>query len=744
MVHMQLCRNGEEIQGRIVKVTNLPKCPNPYVKVVIRDKGVQVKKTVKHTRTLQQTSHPEYNFNFKMEASHSSCLEIKVNHYQPYSLRASKTTIGQTRASLEALPASLSDPKADFWYYIYPPEKEKKMEIQVGTPQRQFSRMSDADRPGRSVDAAPLYGDAIIRGFLQVRHHTLVGTSWVTMFVVLTDNAFKLYDLNEESKEEATLKYVIPLANVVDVSAEGDAKKLVIEYTENGSNVRKHFKTSSQDDWMQWITDTIAELRAMGGASAGHAGTDIYEMAAIGSVVDLPPHISRKTQIKNSKPRFWFILYKTENKDDPHTPHEHLLAHHNMELDELKNIDVPCFSKSGSFVIHLENGTVKEITSDKIQSDTSASVKLELSQEMVLEWKITKFKADKATYLELAQWSAFVLVGLLLLGPPAGVFDVRVLFFLVGLLGVAQSILTVVSVASLAIRHAQPKLTISVKLDRHKKQGDSAVDDGVLLVAQAMGASAEFGTDKHSEVWGMWENSTTEGLKVRGPNYLKDRVKVSAEEHMFSNIHLDFFTIADKREQMSSNNEWIKAYRQNNPAVVCSGAGAVTEAEIVQNMIFIASWQIPADPWWTLANYFVFDKQRLDSDLIEVFCRTLHRFVNEAPEVQAQKFKLIPRVVEGSYLVKHGVGTTPAILGKKLKTNFYYDKTLNVFEVEVDVSSSSIAGQILGLVKGAARSLVIDLNILVESQADDELPEVILGGCRISNADLAKLPPFPA
>jgi hypothetical protein len=40
--------------------------------------------------------------------------------------------------------------------------------------------------------------------------------------------------------------------------------------------------------------------------------------------------------------------------------------------------------------------------------------------------------------------------------------------------------------------------------------------------------------------------------------------------------------------------------------------------------------------------------------------------------------------------------------------------------------------------KGYAKNLVIDLCFLLEGQADDELPEQLIGGVRVSHCNLAK------
>ena len=60
------------------------------------------------------------------------------------------------------------------------------------------------------------------------------------------------------------------------------------------------------------------------------------------------------------------------------------------------------------------------------------------------------------------------------------------------------------------------------------------------------------------------------------------------------------------------------------------------------------------------------------------------------------------------------------------------------YEADVDLGSSSIAGGILGLVKGYATMITIDLAFLLEGHREEELPERIIGSIQIEGADLSK------
>ena len=107
------------------------------------------------------------------------------------------------------------------------------------------------------------------------------------------------------------------------------------------------------------------------------------------------------------------------------------------------------------------------------------------------------------------------------------------------------------------------------------------------------------------------------------------------------------------------------------------------------------------------------------------------------------RLKLIPRVVEGGWIVRKSVGEKPAILGKALAVS-YSQPAPDVLEADVDVSSSYVAQKVLGIVKGVAKKLVLDLAFLLEGKAEDELPERVLGAIRLHRPDLSKFPPAPA
>lgn len=60
-----------------------------------------------------------------------------------------------------------------------------------------------------------------------------------------------------------------------------------------------------------------------------------------------------------------------------------------------------------------------------------------------------------------------------------------------------------------------------------------------------------------------------------------------------------------------------------------------------------------------------------------------------------QRFKLIPRIVEGPFLVRNAVGAKPALLGQKLTQRYFRGE--NYVETDIHVGSNVIANNITGL-----------------------------------------------
>eukprot|EP00878_Enallax_costatus_P037066 GHUV01041810.1.p1 GENE.GHUV01041810.1~~GHUV01041810.1.p1 ORF type:complete len:161 (-),score=21.74 GHUV01041810.1:56-538(-) len=95
-----------------------------------------------------------------------------------------------------------------------------------------------------------------------------------------------------------------------------------------------------------------------------------------------------------------------------------------------------------------------------------------------------------------------------------------------------------------------------------------------------------------------------------------------------------------------------------------------------------------------------------DSDW-QPFDFLMWRFIHGDDNERCSLFKMIPRIAEGSWLIKQSVGTTPVILARKLATQFFV--TEKYVEVAVDVGSSSTAQYVTGMVGGVGGWVDVDL-----------------------------------
>ena len=115
-------------------------------------------------------------------------------------------------------------------------------------------------------------------------------------------------------------------------------------------------------------------------------------------------------------------------------------------------------------------------------------------------------------------------------------------------------------------------------------------------------------------------------------------------------------------------------------------------------------------------------------------------FFGDSDELRDKTFKLIPQIIEGNFIVRRAVGSTPAILGTKLKQT--YARTNRYLELIVDVGSSSVAAGVVRLSIGYARTLVVDLAFVLQGDNEETLPEKVFGMARFIKLNFDD-PDFP-
>lgn len=232
-----------------------------------------------------------------------------------------------------------------------------------------------------------------------------------------------------------------------------------------------------------------------------------------------------------------------------------------------------------------------------------------------------------------------------------------------------------------------------------------------------------------------WLSPGCSNFKVRGKNYLVDKKKISAALPMFELVAVDLLEMEEP----------IYHVCQHLPSVQHSPAP----------FLFCVQMMVPSSPPVSLVCSWAAPLDMMDSDPVDLitkyesengpcdenvkaFFRCFTEFISgdgpEADNKRNEKFKLIPGIARGSWIIKQSVGTTPVILGKKLATKYY--RGSKYFEVDVDIGANSVAASITNLVCGATKSLAVDMGVLIEGQSDDTLPEQLIGTVRLDALDL--------
>jgi hypothetical protein len=232
-----------------------------------------------------------------------------------------------------------------------------------------------------------------------------------------------------------------------------------------------------------------------------------------------------------------------------------------------------------------------------------------------------------------------------------------------------------------------------------------------------------------------WLSPGSCGFKVRGDNYLVDRKKILGAPPMFELVAVDLLEL---EEPMFHICQHLPSVRHSPAPFLFCVQMMVPSSPPVS---LVSTWAAPmplmgADPIDLISQ---FEKEHGPCpDNISSFFRSFTEFLSgdgpEADKLRNTRFKLIPNISQGSWIIKQSVGTTPVILGQKLRTKYFRGE--KYFEVDVDIGASSVAASITNLVCGATKSLAVDLGVLLEGQIPAHLPEQLAGTVRLDKLDL--------
>ncbi|KAG5610658.1 hypothetical protein H5410_021939 [Solanum commersonii] len=177
-----------------------------------------------------------------------------------------------------------------------------------------------------------------------------------------------------------------------------------------------------------------------------------------------------------------------------------------------------------------------------------------------------------------------------------------------------------------------------------------------------------------------WAAADPSSFFIRADSYLANQEKVKAKSTLMQMV------VAD----------WLRSARREDD--LASRPGGIAQRYASQDrpeFFFIINIQVPGATTYNLALYYILTSPLEETPLLE-------RFVNEDDSFRnSRKFVLI-------------------------------------FQLGIDVGSSIVARGVVSLVLGYLNNLVIEMAFLIQDNTSEELPEFLLGTCRLNHLDVSK------
>lgn len=234
----------------------------------------------------------------------------------------------------------------------------------------------------------------------------------------------------------------------------------------------------------------------------------------------------------------------------------------------------------------------------------------------------------------------------------------------------------------------------------------------------------------------MWAEPDSNSFRVRGADYLIDKQKFNAGSSIGRLVTVDLVSVDEPMYSGFTMHPTERVQLALKKEKELKALGLESE---MPPFIFVVNIALPGPPFYHGVFYYAIDDMRtIDGSDGTPSSKLCNQFLfGDSDEFRDATFKLIPQIVEGNFIVRKAVGSTPAIMGKKLRQ--LYVKSDRFFEVILDCGSSPVATGVIRLSLGYAKTLVVDMGFLLEGTSEDHLPERIFGCARMKNMEFTNL-----
>ena len=237
-------------------------------------------------------------------------------------------------------------------------------------------------------------------------------------------------------------------------------------------------------------------------------------------------------------------------------------------------------------------------------------------------------------------------------------------------------------------------------------------------------------TDPHPLRLDAWTEPPGTNFSVRGRHYMRDKVKSDSMPTVFRLLTVDLVKCDGKPRGLCNHpNERIQR------ALARERETGIRE---LPEFVFAVNLVLPSgNSLYHSVFYFGIDDISILHDTSTPFGKLAQKFFfGDSDAFRNETFKLIPRIVEGNFIVRKAVGSKPAILGRKIKQT--YIRTGRFMELIVDVAADNIASKIVTLSLGYAKTLAVDMAFVLEGNDPTTLPEQIMAVVRMNHIDFKK------
>ena len=117
-------------------------------------------------------------------------------------------------------------------------------------------------------------------------------------------------------------------------------------------------------------------------------------------------------------------------------------------------------------------------------------------------------------------------------------------------------------------------------------------------------------------------------------------------------------------------------------------------------------------------------------------------FTGDDDELRRLTFKLIPRIVEGPFVLRQlAPSNKPCLLATKITMRSY--RTPHSLELDFDTSVDRLGDALTVIATRQSKIVVCDLFFLLESKTEEQLPEFLAGAVRARNVDFGGIVELP-